>query len=74
MFQDDPPPGTAIETNNDIVEERFSRSIRARSRGQLGKRLSGDYGSSGPDDLFEVIFSDGNTYHVRRRFLDQVRL
>ena len=73
MFQDDPSPGTAIETNSNVVDERFNRSIPARVRAQLGKRLSGDYGSSGPNDLFEIILTDGNTYHVRRRFLDHVR-
>ena len=70
MFHDDLPPGTEIETNTNAPDERTKQIVPSRSRGVLGKRLTGARESSGPDDLFEVII-DGIIYHIRRRYLDQ---
>jgi hypothetical protein len=68
MLQDDPPPGTAIETSDRALDLGTLQRIPAQSRATLGKRLTGEYGSPHPDDLFEVMIG-GQTYYLPRRSL-----
>jgi len=72
MFEDDPDPGTLVETTFGAIDQQTKRSVPSRSRGLLGRRLSGPRGSSGPDDLFEVTI-DGVRYVLARRYIDLAR-
>ena len=48
MFHDDLPPGTEIETNTNAPDERTKQIVPSRSRGVLGKRLTGRVNHPGP--------------------------
>lgn len=71
MFSDD-PLNSRVRTNRAITEERFNRPLPVGRAGVLVRRVTGQPGSSDPNDIWEVRADDAQTFHIRRRDLDLI--